>query len=141
MDQTCASCPSSLPNSSRCRRFIEFAVVWAPMCGRLVDKICGLFGEHGVVVAKDIDNLRRALVGANDDRALNDIVRALIRELQEELIELDAPIAGYDRKIRELYRNSEICQARLFGISKRGDRYLRTLLIHGARSAIQEACG
>jgi hypothetical protein len=26
--------------------------------------------------------------------------------------------------------------ARLFGISKRGDRYLRTLLIHGARSAL-----
>jgi hypothetical protein len=100
-------------------------------------------------------------------------------------------------KIRELYRNSEICQrlgkvegigpmtaraliaavgdrssfkngrqfaawlglvpkqrssggrARLFGISKRGDRYLRTLLIHGARAAlggfetsrIPEACG
>jgi hypothetical protein len=28
----------------------------------------------------------------------------------EELIELDARIAGYDRKIRELYRHSEICQ-------------------------------
>jgi transposase len=27
-------------------------------------------------------------------------------------------------------------RARLFGISKRGDRYLRTLLIHGARSAL-----
>jgi transposase len=33
-----------------------------------------------------------------------------MRELQEELIELDARIAGYDRKIRELYRHSEICQ-------------------------------
>ena len=80
---------------------------------RLVNQIHGLLGEHGVVVAKDIGNLRRALariVGANDDRALNDIVRALMRELQEELIELDARIAGYDRKIRELYRHSEICQ-------------------------------
>jgi transposase len=96
-------------------------------------------------------------------------------ELREELTELDARIAGYDRKIRELYRNSEICQrlgkvegigpvtatalvaaggdrssfkngrqfaawlglvpkqrssggrARLFGISKRGDRYLQHL--------------
>lgn len=28
---------------------------------------------------------------------------------------------------------------RLFGISKRGDRYLRTLLIHGARSALRWA--
>ena len=31
-------------------------------------------------------------------------------ELWEELIELDTRIAGYDRKIREIYRNSEICQ-------------------------------
>ena len=30
---------------------------------------------------------------------------------------------------------------RLFGISKRGDRYLRTLLIHGARSALRCAEG
>ena len=28
---------------------------------------------------------------------------------------------------------------KLLGISKRGDRYLRTLLIHGARSALQRA--
>jgi transposase len=33
-----------------------------------------------------------------------------MEELREELIELDVRIAGYDRKIRELYRNSEICQ-------------------------------
>src|SRR4029077_677719 len=30
---------------------------------------------------------------------------------------------------------------RLFGISKRGDRYLRTLLIHGARAALSRARG
>lgn len=29
--------------------------------------------------------------------------------------------------------------ARLFGISKRGDRYLRTLMIHGARAALIRA--
>ena len=28
----------------------------------------------------------------------------------------------------------------LLGISKRGDRYLRTLLVHGARSVIVRAC-
>lgn len=32
-------------------------------------------------------------------------------------------------------------RARLFGISKRGDRYLRTLLIHGARAALSRARG
>ena len=31
--------------------------------------------------------------------------------------------------------------ARLFGISKRGDRYLRALLIHGARAALGRAGG
>jgi transposase IS116/IS110/IS902 family protein len=30
---------------------------------------------------------------------------------------------------------------RLFGISKRGDRYLRTLMIHGARAALGKAGG
>jgi transposase len=32
-------------------------------------------------------------------------------------------------------------RARLFGISKRGDRYLRTLMIHGARAALSRASG
>ena len=80
---------------------------------RLVNQIRGLLGEHGIVVAKDIGNLRRALagiVGGNEDRTLNPMVRALMGDLRDELIELDARIAGYDRKIRELYRNSEICQ-------------------------------
>ena len=79
---------------------------------RLVNQVRGLLGEHGIVVAKDIGNLRRALAGLgdNEDRALNPMVRALMGELREELTELDARIVGYDRKIRELYRNSEICQ-------------------------------
>ena len=53
---------------------------------------------------------RKAIVDDNEDRALNHLVRGLMRELREELTELDVRIAGYDRKIRELYRNSEICQ-------------------------------
>ena len=32
-------------------------------------------------------------------------------------------------------------RSRLFGISKRGDRYLRTLLIHGARAALARIRG
>jgi transposase len=105
------------------------------------------------------------------------------------LIEVDHRIASYDRRIRELYRTSELCQrladiegigpvtatalmaavgdrscfkngrqfaawlglvpkqrstggrSRLFGISKRGDRYLRTLMIHGAHAALGKAAG
>jgi len=158
----------------------------------LANQIRGLLGEHGIVIAKDIGNLRRALARIVDDNgkdALNELVRALMGELREELVELDNRVLDYDRRIRELYRNSEVCQrlgkvegigpvtatalvaavgdrscfkngrqfaawlglvpkqrssggrARLFGISKRGDRYLRTLLIHGARAALGRVRG
>jgi transposase len=158
---------------------------------RLVNQIRGLLGEHGIVVARDIGNLRRALAAIIGDakNRLNGLLRTLMGELRQELSELDCRIAGYDRRIRELYRNSEPCQrlgkvegigpitataliaavgdrkcfkngrqfaawlglvpkqrssggrARLVGISKRGDRYLRTLLIHGARAALGRVRG
>jgi transposase len=57
---------------------------------RLVNQIRGLLGEQGVVIAKDIGNLRRALariVGANEDRTLNPFVGVLLGELREELTE------------------------------------------------------
>jgi transposase len=158
---------------------------------RLVNQIRGLLSEHGIVIARDIAQLRRGLadiIGSSDD-GLSDLVRSLMRDLQLEMAELDARVTSYDRRIREIFRNSEQCQrlgkiegigpvtataliaavgnrtcfkngrqfaawlglvpkqrssggrARLFGISKRGDRYLRTLLIHGARSALVRAGG
>jgi len=153
---------------------------------RLVNQIRGLLGEHGVVIAQAIGNLRRELPRIIDEQAngLTSIIRALIGELREELNDLDKRIGIYDRKIAELYRASEACQrlgkvegigpitatalvaaagdgksfkngrefaawiglvprqrssggrSRLLGISKRGDRYLRKLLIHGARAAL-----
>lgn len=158
---------------------------------RLVNQIRGLLSEHGIVIARDITQLRRGLaniVGSSND-SLSDLVRSLMRELQVEMAELDQRITSYDRRIREIFRNSEQCQrlgkiegigpvtataliaavgdrtcvrngrqfaawlglvpkqrssggrARLFGISKRGDRYLRTLMIHGARAALGRAGG
>jgi transposase len=156
-----------------------------------VNQIRGLLSEHGIVIARDISRLRRALaeIAGNGGDDLNALVRMLIREVQVELIELDRRIAFYDRQVRELYRNSELCQrlgkiegigpvtataliaavgdrtcfkngrqfaawlglvpkqrssggrTQLFGISKRGDRYLRTLMIHGARAALGKADG
>ena len=38
-------------------------------------------------------------------------------------------------------QNSSGAKERLLGISKRGDKYIRTLLIHGARSALRTAPG
>jgi hypothetical protein len=47
----------------------------------------------------ELGHQRRALakiVGDNEGRALNPLVRARMEELREELIELDARIAGYE---------------------------------------------
>ena len=158
---------------------------------RLANQIRGLLGEHGIVIARAIGVLRRALPHVIDDEAngLIGSVRTLIGELREELSDLDRRILIYDRKILQLYRISEACQrlgdvegigpvtatalvaaagdgkcfkngrqfaawiglvprqrssggrSRLLGISKRGDRYLRTLLIHGARAALTRTRG
>ena len=158
---------------------------------RLVNQICGLLSEHGIVIARDISQLRRSLavIVGNGDDGLSSMVRSLMRELQAEMAEIDDRIANYDRRIREIFRTSEQCQrlgkiegigpvtataliaavgdrtcfkngrqfaawlglvpkqrssggrARLFGISKRGDRYLRTLMIHGARAVLGKAAG
>ncbi|MGI9504518.1 MAG: IS110 family transposase [Geminicoccaceae bacterium] len=158
---------------------------------RLANQIRGLLAEQGVVIARDISKLRRALAdlaGGQDDN-LNEMVRVLIDDVREELADLDRRIASYDRRVHELHRTSELCQrigkvegigpvtatalvaavgdrtcfkngrqfaawlglvpkqqssggrTRLLGISKRGDRYLRTLLIHGARTALGKAGG
>ncbi|MET4808365.1 IS110 family transposase [Limibacillus sp. MBR-115] len=158
---------------------------------RLVNQIRGLLSEHGIVIARDISQLRRRLadvIGRSDD-GLSELVRSLMRDLQTEMADLDLRITSYDRRIREIFRNSEPCQrlgkiegigpvtataliaavgdrscfkngrqfaawlglvpkqrssggrTRLYGISKRGDRYLRTLLIHGARAALGRAGG
>jgi transposase len=158
---------------------------------RLVNQIRGLLSEHGIVIARDISQLRRSLavIVGNGDDGLSGMVRSLMRELQAEMAEIDDRIATYDRRIREIFRSSEQCQrlgkiegigpvtataliaavgdrtcfkngrqfaawlglvpkqrssggrARLFGISKRGDRYLRTLMIHGARAALGKSAG
>ena len=79
---------------------------------RLVNQIRGILSVHGIVIARDIWRLRRALAeitgNATDD--LNALVRLLIIEAQTELIELDRRIASCGRRIRELYRSSELCQ-------------------------------
>ena len=158
---------------------------------RLVNQVRGLLAEHGVVVARDITRLRRALgrIVDGEDGGLSPMFRDMLRDICEELAELDIRIAGYNRRIRNLFRSNEMCQrigtiegigpitatalvaavgdrscfkngrqfaawlglvpkqkssggkARLFGISKRGDRYLRTLMIHGARAVLGKAGG
>jgi transposase len=158
---------------------------------RLVNQIRGLLAEHGVVIARDITRLRHALVQIveGSEPGLNELLRDLVCEMKTELAELDRRLAGYNRRIEELFRSNEMCQrigkiegigpitatalvaavgdrscfrngrqfaawlglvprqqssggkARLFGISKRGDQYLRTLMIHGARAVLGRSGG
>ena len=158
---------------------------------RLVNQVRGLLGEHGVVVPRDINRIRRTLSEIADGQSggFGGLFVEMLRDIREELAELDARLAGYNQRIKSLYRSNEMCQrisqiegigpitatalvaavgdkscfrngrqfaawlglvpkqhssggkARLFGISKRGDRYLRTMLIHGARAVLGRSAG
>ncbi len=149
----------------------------------------GLLMEYGIVIPKQIGQLRQGLPAILED-AENDLspdIRALFAGLYEELQSLDKLINEKDKQVSAIHRESELSQrlgevegigpltatafvaavgdAKMFkrgrdcsawlglvprqfssggktilgGISKRGDRYLRTNLIHGARSVISRA--
>lgn len=151
----------------------------------------GLLAEYGIVIPKQIGQLRRALpvILADADNELSIGMRALFADLYDELTELDKRILLKDKQVLAIHRESEISQrlgeiegvgpltataylsavgdAKVFkrgrdcsawlglvprqystggktilgSISKRGDRYLRTNLIHGARSVISKVDG
>lgn len=151
-----------------------------------VNQIRGLLAEYGIVVAKGVGQVRRALPRILEDgeNRLSDLFRTLLAELYEHLQKLYERIKGYDRQVNTLFNSQEACRRteavegvgplgatavvatfgdgrqfnnarqfsaalglvpgqnttgdkpRLLGISKRGDRYIRTLLVHGARSVV-----
>jgi transposase len=152
----------------------------------LANQIRGILAEFGIVVARSLAALRRRLpeILGCDRITLDPLTRSLILDLQDELVVADDRVRAYDRRIKQLGKDSEVCRrleriegigpltatalvaaagnaasfrngrqfaawlglvprhissggrTRLLGISKRGDRYIRTLLIHGARSAL-----
>jgi len=155
----------------------------------LASHIRGLLMEYGIVIPKQIGQLRRGLplMLADAGNELSADMRVLFLELYEELKGLDERISKKDKQVLVIYRESELSQrlgevegigpltatafvsaigeAKMFrrgrdcsawlglvprqystggktvlgSISKRGDRYLRTILIHGARSVISKA--
>jgi transposase len=154
--------------------------------GSLINQMRGLLAEYGIVIAKRIAALRRALPAILEDQTntLSGLLRELLLELRDRLRLLDERLHSYDLRIENLARssaqagrlmtvpgvgpptataliaavgnaqqfrngrqlsawlglvpaqNSSGDRTVLLGISKRGDRYLRTLLIHGARIAL-----
>ncbi len=156
---------------------------------QLINPICGLLAEYGIVLAQHPGQVRRSLPTVLEDgeNQLTSSSRELFRSLYEELAGLDGKIADADHRIKIAFRNTPDCRriaavegvgpliataivaaisnghafkngrqfsawlglvprqnssggkSRLLGISKRGDSYLRILLIHGARSVLFRA--
>lgn len=153
------------------------------------NRIRGLLGEYGIVIALGLVQLRQRLPEIVEDTE-NDLTmaaRQIFADLYEQLVELDTQVSAYGEKIQVLHRSSEVSQLlgdvpgigpitatallaslgdgkafasarqvaawlglvprqdssggkpKLLGISKRGDVYLRTLLIHGARAVVKAA--
>lgn len=157
----------------------------------LANQIRGLLGEYGVVVGKEINQVRTRIPEILEDaeNGLTDRFRGYLAELLEAFHTLDERIKSYDQEIQREHAASQACQRisalqgvgplsatavvatygdckhfsngrqlsasiglvprqhttgdkpLLLGISKRGDKYIRTLLIHGARSVIRRIEG
>jgi transposase len=153
----------------------------------LANRIRGLLGEYGIIIAVGLVKLRQRLPEILEDaeNGLTMAARQIFADLQEQLIELDKQVSAYGEKIQVLHRASEVSQRlgevpgigpitallaslgdgkafdsarqvaawlglvprqdssggkpKLLCISKRGDVYLRSLLIHGARAVVKAA--
>lgn len=151
----------------------------------LANQIRGVVLEYGIVIAQGIQRLRRALPELLTTETLPELVRAVVAELHERLLELDRRVTEYDHRIEQLATQNEaatrlmqvagvgpmtataivatigeghaFAHGRQFAawlglvprqnstggktvlgrITKHGNVYLRTLLIHGARAALQ----
>ena len=153
----------------------------------VANQIRGLLLEYGIAIAAGIQRLRRELpaVLSAEDETLPALVRTVGTELQARRQELDERIAGHDRQIAQVAKQSEAAKrlmqvegvgpstatamvatvgdAKAFSpgrqfaawlglvpkqfssggksvlgrITKHGNVYLRTLLIHGAWAVLQ----
>lgn len=151
----------------------------------IVNQIRGLAAENGLIAPKRINNLRCKIPRWLEDaeNGFSEVFRAMLHELQEQLLQLDASIQRFDQDICQIANREPACQKLqtlpgigpitatalyaaigngkqfssgrhlgawlgltprqhssggkevLLNISKRGNAYLRTLFIHGARSA------
>jgi transposase len=77
-----------------------------------VNQIRGFLLEYGLTVPQGIAALRRRLPELLEDaeNGLTEAFRELLLELTEELRHLDDRVAGYDARIFDVARNSEVCQ-------------------------------
>lgn len=126
----------------------------------LCNQLRALIAEYGLVMNKGVAAIRRGVPELLEDaeNGLSDRFRALLRGGYDQLGELDKHIDYFTREVEQHSRQSERCRrlqalpgfgpivASVFSSAvgdgkafKRGDKYLRNLLIHGARSVVQHA--
>lgn len=160
---------------------------WKEERNALINRLRGLLGEFGIVIARSADRLLAELPRLTEDCRLPHLVKALLLEAREQLAALQARLACCDERIAAHAKDSPVAQragellgigpvtasalaayvpnakvfanGRQFGawlgltprqhssggktrlghISLRGNVYLRTLLVQGARSTLQAA--
>ena len=78
----------------------------------LVSQIRGLLLDRGFAIAKSITRARRIIpeILSNIDNELTSLAREAIQELYDLFRDLDRRIAIFDKKIDQVFRNSEPCQ-------------------------------
>jgi transposase len=133
------------------------------------NQIRGLVTEYGLVAPQQLHALRRAIPDWLEDaeNGLSFLFRQLLQGLWGDLYALDQRMTELDKQIAVVAQEDPTAKRlqqlrgvgpliatalvatigdgkqggkeRLLGISKRGDAYLRCLLVHGARSAVRTA--
>jgi transposase len=126
----------------------------------LVNQIRGLLSERGIVIHQGIHQVRKLLpsILEDADNNLTPLSRELLNERYEQLVQLDDAIKQQDRRMNRLCTDNELSKRflKVPGVgpmtatiiasdigdgkryaSKRGNRYIRTLLIHGARAVLK----
>ena len=78
----------------------------------LVNQVRGLLAEHGIVIARGVAQLRRALPAILEDQEnrLSGVMRELLGESGERLKFIDDRLHKYDPTIQRLFRQDERCR-------------------------------
>lgn len=155
----------------------------------LCNQIRGLTAEYGIILNQGVNTIRKSipLILEDENTGLSGAFKAVLKQLETQLSNLDSGIETYSTLIVETAKNNDICQRiqtipgfgpmvssayfnevgngsnykrgrdvsaslgivprqhssggkdTLLGISKRGNSYLRCLLIQGAKAVVSRA--
>ncbi|PLT23608.1 IS110 family transposase [Pseudoalteromonas sp. MelDa3] len=155
----------------------------------LCNQIRGLTAEYGIILNQGVNTIRKSipLILEDENTGLSGAFKAVLKQLETQLSNLDSYIETYSTLIVETAKNNDICQRiqtipgfgpmvssayfnevgngsnykrgrdvsaslgivprqhssggkdTLLGISKRGNSYLRCLLIQGAKAVVSRA--